>query len=744
MLVKMAIKDVCRLCLTEDDLVWIFDKRFESSDNMKDVIYITTGVEITVNDIISQKICKKCCQVTIKMFEFRRTSLKNDLHLKEQCKMFLRDKEIKIPNTQVTIRSEVKNNPKVTVNAESVSPKKDVEAKKEVKVFNKIHPSVRELFKMYPQIKLPTVCLKYNMAPCVSMKMDQVEQYFTSRKLDFQKYTKLALRSGKVATKRTSSLHKIATASKIIKIERKTKTEMKEEVPIPLKINLPPPPPTTDNVVHPDIKCNSNISIKNIEEQPSSNKRKLAEIDKVEKKEFKKTNFAQSLGLTPKVAESCGGTPTFIANKSVPLFICEICNSVQYSSKDLRKHQNKHLRCQFCKMKFRSLENKDEHLNKTCSIKNMMNNLPDVKLTKVEFNEWARRKYPETFQGFSPLKGVKIEDISETKSDVNVSAIGPVDAKDLNVNVVPKDNPQKLTVTSESCEIIEILSDDEESSSSNIVKGPLSVNATSVPPSQASRATPTLNTAQLPQVENIVYNTVSIVRPDIKIKGNCALDLIDARLTDIKVLKELLTHYRPVHLYAEKNIQTELPVNESILLNRLDMSAELKLLKPQLHVYKIPIVIKNGIFNVCFKYTAEQRPPKKLCLWSDLNVMDIKPSNVKVSSKVVSNENINNQNILPSTATYHSTGISSRPPQLTTTSKFIRVNTSSLSPITTASHTSSSNFITVNPLLNNALQSTTSSSTTTVQTANVETPVASGSGGQQFGTIRVKNVWELT
>lgn len=46
MIVKMDMKDVCRLCLTDDDLVWIFDKRFENSDNMKDVIYITTGVEV--------------------------------------------------------------------------------------------------------------------------------------------------------------------------------------------------------------------------------------------------------------------------------------------------------------------------------------------------------------------------------------------------------------------------------------------------------------------------------------------------------------------------------------------------------------------------------------------------------------------------------------------------------------------------------------------------------------------------
>lgn len=44
-MVKTEMKDVCRLCLMTDDLVWIFDKRLESND-MKDVIYITTGVEV--------------------------------------------------------------------------------------------------------------------------------------------------------------------------------------------------------------------------------------------------------------------------------------------------------------------------------------------------------------------------------------------------------------------------------------------------------------------------------------------------------------------------------------------------------------------------------------------------------------------------------------------------------------------------------------------------------------------------
>lgn len=45
-------------------------------------------LQITMNDIITQKICKKCCQVTIKMFEFRRTSLKNDQQLRVSIFIF--------------------------------------------------------------------------------------------------------------------------------------------------------------------------------------------------------------------------------------------------------------------------------------------------------------------------------------------------------------------------------------------------------------------------------------------------------------------------------------------------------------------------------------------------------------------------------------------------------------------------------------------------------------------------------
>lgn len=39
---------VCRLCLKNENLLWVFDERFENTKNMKDVIFVTTGVEVSV------------------------------------------------------------------------------------------------------------------------------------------------------------------------------------------------------------------------------------------------------------------------------------------------------------------------------------------------------------------------------------------------------------------------------------------------------------------------------------------------------------------------------------------------------------------------------------------------------------------------------------------------------------------------------------------------------------------------
>ncbi|KAJ8943051.1 hypothetical protein NQ318_022595 [Aromia moschata] len=156
--------------------------------------------KISKNDIVSQKICAKCCHITIKMFEFRKTSMKNDSYLKEECSAYLKNNNVKIPNTNITIRNEGK-----IVKPEQSVKRAEQKQERDNKSY-KVHPSVRALFKTYPQIKLPTTCVKSNIAPVVCLEMDGVENYFRSRQLDFNYHTKLALRSDKkVATKRTSA-----------------------------------------------------------------------------------------------------------------------------------------------------------------------------------------------------------------------------------------------------------------------------------------------------------------------------------------------------------------------------------------------------------------------------------------------------------------------------------------------------------------------------------------------------------
>lgn len=42
------ITEVCRLCVKDENLVWVFDKRFDTTENMRNVIFITTGVEVNI------------------------------------------------------------------------------------------------------------------------------------------------------------------------------------------------------------------------------------------------------------------------------------------------------------------------------------------------------------------------------------------------------------------------------------------------------------------------------------------------------------------------------------------------------------------------------------------------------------------------------------------------------------------------------------------------------------------------
>ncbi|XP_072396339.1 uncharacterized protein [Diabrotica undecimpunctata] len=150
-LVKMDLKDLCRLCLSRDkQLMWVFDDKLECTKYVKKLILKTVGVEINKDDVISQKICTKCGEDVLKLYHFREQSLKNDKLLKELYR---------------NVRKKT------------------------------MHRSVINLFKKYPGLKIPNIALDLNISPMVEMEMDEVQNYFRMHNINMAKHTQQVLRN---------------------------------------------------------------------------------------------------------------------------------------------------------------------------------------------------------------------------------------------------------------------------------------------------------------------------------------------------------------------------------------------------------------------------------------------------------------------------------------------------------------------------------------------------------------------
>ncbi|XP_074034423.1 zinc finger protein Paris isoform X12 [Leptinotarsa decemlineata] len=76
--------DVCRLCSSTHDLLWVFDKKLPGAAtiSLKDIIFAISGVEIHYKDVISQKICSECYQLAKITYGFREMSIKSNKILK--------------------------------------------------------------------------------------------------------------------------------------------------------------------------------------------------------------------------------------------------------------------------------------------------------------------------------------------------------------------------------------------------------------------------------------------------------------------------------------------------------------------------------------------------------------------------------------------------------------------------------------------------------------------------------------
>ncbi|KAJ8970891.1 hypothetical protein NQ314_000978 [Rhamnusium bicolor] len=215
--------------------------------------------------------------------------------MKDQYKeCFKKDAQFNIPNTQATITNAVTQR-----------------FKKVIKPSYLIHPSVTELSKTYPQVKLPPLCLKSHIAPVVSMEMDEVESYFKRRKLDINVYIKSAFKSSRkfeklnqtniitksnpgiktlIETENKNSVIKSVKKAKLVNAKRSVQLDTVKQR---LKKNIDTSVNKIRLTTRPLLKSSQNISSSKVKR-----KRNLLKIPT--KREAKKLSCNDLLNLTPK------------------------------------------------------------------------------------------------------------------------------------------------------------------------------------------------------------------------------------------------------------------------------------------------------------------------------------------------------------------------------------------------------------------------------------------------------------
>ncbi|XP_066263163.1 uncharacterized protein [Euwallacea similis] len=586
------IQDVCRLCpengISSEPLLNVFNRKFGDNINMKDVIFITTGIEISESDLISTKICAKCYENTKNIHKIRQTAMQQDRHLKEKCHKFLVHRGLRLPNTCITIKCppscrestemEEKSTPvlqAITIQKNAldevphcsksnvVSPPTSAKPK----VNKGIHTSVVEVYRNNPKYRLPKKCLHRDIAPIVSLGMDEVESYFWKRKLDMFNY----IYRPKPARQTDFKMRRVARKRTAVPFKAK---------PFFKPNSLYSPIPMTDVVEHissgnksvPPKKSGTNdCSIKR-----SSLPLKTTLIRKPGPKS-KTLNFNRSpsrSGLNPPNAtkpefiQSLGLTPAMGLTKFPSILICKVCSLIHRNVAALKKHSSRHRVCEYCKLKFKSVERKKNH-EESCKVKRILLGSPSivVDLERVELNRSVRRQFSAAFEGFEDIPGLD----------------------------------------DRRCSNIIVLTDDEDGSSAKDEVIELEDGAPS------TSADPKLS----------VMESCSKLKPVIDICNNTVLDRLNVtNSSDKAIMKDLASL---VNKLNNVEVQAEpLPLRDPVIGE--GFSCKLKNFKSNLLLNVVPVKFTHGEFKVSYsKSSEEEKEGSKIDhsgSWSDVALIE--------------------------------------------------------------------------------------------------------------------------
>ncbi|KAL1513579.1 hypothetical protein ABEB36_002974 [Hypothenemus hampei] len=424
------VQNVCRLCPENGTKYTLHDVFGNTTEkNLKEIILTTTGIEISDSDIISKKICKKCYENVQNIYETRQIAQRQNQHLKEVCQKYLSEKGIRLPNTCIIIKKDInascdgENSQNAEIVTENIKndtteyrklresnsqpqTKMLKTMKKRIKGITTIHPTVIDLYKKYPKCKLTKKCLDKHIAPIISLGMGEVEAYFQKRNLNMSKFN--WVRSKRVARKRTAVPHKPNFRFEVVELSKNAESKsranrflpegcsMYSAIPISSVIENENPNKTSYKklFLKDSIKSSADTHTQKGKFKESSDnlmKQKTKKVNESEEPDLSlpstsKPEFIKSLGLAPATSYMDSRTLT-----------CTICNSKHENIHALKKHSSRHRICPYCKIKFRTIETKLNHIKFNCHVKQMIKTPGTISLEKVDFNSGIREKYKDTF-----------------------------------------------------------------------------------------------------------------------------------------------------------------------------------------------------------------------------------------------------------------------------------------------------------------------------------------------------------
>ncbi|XP_022914669.1 uncharacterized protein [Onthophagus taurus] len=172
---------VCRLCLNPNNLIDVFYSKTSCAgvNHLRTCILLCTGINILFEDSIPKYVCKSCCDLSLRLYQFRKQALATEKALNkfEQIQISV-SYNFPVDVIQITDlnRLLIKNSNIEVRLTTSFSEKQDTSIKLPNNDYA-VHPSVTNIVKAHKNIILPNEVLKDDLNPVVTLDTFWIYEY---------------------------------------------------------------------------------------------------------------------------------------------------------------------------------------------------------------------------------------------------------------------------------------------------------------------------------------------------------------------------------------------------------------------------------------------------------------------------------------------------------------------------------------------------------------------------------------